>query len=264
MEDPLAAPPQLDKQPPTLERHSVRQKAGKSRIKRTIIILGALIALLGIGYEAFRVLTKKSKPAPVSPPTVQESVQTSQAIPNDVPDAGSTKQFSSTQLNLKFSYPDTWKVTETADQGIRIESPEFSYITNDEGQVDGHFRVYIRRGARAADSKVIGRGYADAPSEKLAYTNPSTDQRKETLLTRFGLDEPTNFAYFFIAGNFQLNKGDTLGPNYGKESETYIIAGGYTNSKKTDDMDFFSVATEMPLTSNAYKQAVQIIASLQL
>lgn len=263
MEDPLAQPPELDDTPVSV-RHSVRTKAKMGRVKKFLILIGITLLIFGVGYEAFRVFTKRSKPKPVQPAKVQTTAQSLQSIPKDVPDAGTTKNHASTDLNLKFDYPDTWKVSQTADQGIRVESPEFSFVTNEEGTVAGMFRVFIRRGARESDSKYIGRGYAIAPSEKLTYTKPSNDQRKETLLTRFGLDEPTNFAYFFIAGNFQLSKGDTLGPNYGKEADTYIIAGGYTGKDKIEDMATYTVAADLTDTSNAYKQAVHIIESLQL
>jgi hypothetical protein len=266
MDDPLDTPPQLDDTTPAPVRHSVRykKKYGRGRLKKTIIWIGALIAVAGIGYEAYRVFTKKSKPLPVTPVAVQQPPTSIESVPKDVPDAGTEKEFTSAALNVKLKYPDTWKVTETSDAGIRLESPQFSFITNEEGSVAGVFRIYIRKGARESDSKYIGRGYAISPSEKLTYTNPGNDQRKETLITKFGLDEPTNFAYFFIAGNFQLNKGDTLGPTYGKEADTFIIAGGYASSQKAGDMGFYTVAPDLPATSNAYKQAVGIIASLQL
>lgn len=266
MDDPLAEPPHFSDEDtvPTPTRHSVRQKTGLSSFKKFFVFVGGCLVVAGIAYGALRVLSKKSKPAPVKQAVVQDSLQALQNVPKDVPDAGSTKEYKNDALGLKLSYPDTWKVSDTADQGVRIQSPEFSFISNEEGTVAGFFRIYIRRGARESDSKYIGRGYAVAASEKLTYTNPSNDQRKETLITRFGLDEPTNFAYFFIAGNFQLSKGDTLGPNYGKEADTYIIAGGFSGSKLTDDMATYSVAADLPTTSNAYKQAVAIIASLQL
>lgn len=265
MEEPSSQPPQFTDSGGTTtpERHSIRQKASLSRFKKTIIWIGIIIIVSAIGYEAFRVFTKKHI-TPVKQVTTQTLQQEIASVPKDVPDAGTTKPYANPALSLKLSYPDTWKVTETTDQGVRVESPEFSFISNEQGSQTGVFRIFIRKGARASDSKYIGRGYALAQSEKLNYTNPAADQRKDTLITQFGLDEPTNFAYFFIAGNFQLSKGDTLGPSYGSEPETYIISGGYSGPKLTDDMATYTVASDMPTTSNAYKQAVTIISSLQL
>lgn len=245
-------------------RHSIRKKADIGRFKRFFVITGGIILLLGASYEAYRVLTRKSKPVAPKPVAQQSTNTVAQSVPKDVPDAGATKPYKNMALGVEFTYPDTWKVSETADSGLRIESPAFSFTSSDEGNVNGLFRIYIRKGARTSDSKYLGRGYAVAPSEKLTYTNPANDQRKETLITQFGFDEPSHFSYFFIAGNFQLAKGDTLGPDYGKEPETFIIAGGFSGEKLTDDMQMYSVATDIPTSSNAYKQAIGILASLKL
>jgi len=67
-----------------------------------------------------------------------------------------------------------------------------------------------------------------------------------------------------IAGNFQLNTGETLGPSYGKESETFIVAGGYSAKDLTDDMATNKVPTQGYNQTNAYKQALDIVKSLQL
>ena len=44
-----------------------------------------------------------------------------------------------------------------------------------------------------------------------------------------------NFAYFLVAGNFNLKKGDSLGPSYGKEANTFLVTGGYSARDLTDD-----------------------------
>jgi hypothetical protein len=147
---------------------------------------------------------------------------------------------------------------------VRLESPDFSYQTTSKGTVTGNFRIYIRKGARTVDGKYIGRGYAFQPSEKLVYAQPALGQRADTYLSLFGLDTPDNFAFFLIAGNYNLNKGDTLGPDYGKEIDTYIIAGGFSAKDQKDDLATNPVSTEMVKISNAYKQAQVILKSLQL
>ena len=67
-----------------------------------------------------------------------------------------------------------------------------------------------------------------------------------------------------VAGNFQLNKGDTLGPDYGKEPETFIVTGGYSSSVLTDDLATNKVPLDSYRQTNAYKQAIAIIKSLKL
>src|SRR5438874_2634410 len=102
MDDPVATPPTFTDgdQKPAPERHSVRQKAQIGRFKKTIVWIGAIIILLAIGFEAYRVLTKKSKPAPVKQVAAQTTAQVLEAVPKDVPDAGTTKAYVGSTLGL--------------------------------------------------------------------------------------------------------------------------------------------------------------------
>jgi len=257
---PLAPQPHAKKELPDLD-----ETVKKSNSLKVIVISIVSIVVVGsLGFVAYTLFFKKDTPAPVTP-TSQPALQVTQpTVPNDIPDATTTKPYENGPLGLSFTYPDTWKVTETTDRGVRVESPTFTYTTLEKGDVSGQFRIYIRKGARAADGKIIGRGVAIQPSEKLVYTKPAPDQRKDTLLSLFGLDMKDNFGFFMIAGNFQLQAGDTLGPDYGKEPDAFIVAGGYSSADLTDDMATNTVAISTLPTSNAYKQAVEILKSLQL
>jgi hypothetical protein len=257
----LSAPIELPGEP----ERSMPPKYPKRRFrgagKKLLIIILLLIVLGALGYGGWKILGNKKdakKPAATSSATVPAKPATS-----DVPDETNNKKFTSSTLGVTLNYPSTWTVSENAS-GIRIESQTFTYKTTDKGDVSGNFRLYIRKGARDTDSKYIGRGVAIAPSQKLTYTQPLPGQRTDTLISNFGLDDTTNFAYFMIAGNFQLNKGDSLGPTYGKESETFIIAGGYSSKDLTDDLATNKVTASTYSQNNSYKQAIEIIKTLQL
>lgn len=255
---PLAPPDDAE----IARRHSSVPSKKSKTIKTLAVILLVLALVSSLVFGVFWFFTKKDSKQPdaaTAPTAVELPVAKS-----DVPDATTTKSYENGPLGLKFTYPDTWKVTETTDKGIRAESPTFTYTTLDKGDVLGVFRIYIRKGARTADGKVIGRGVAIQPSEKLVYTQPAPDQRKDTLLTLFGLDTKDNFGFFLIAGNFQLNIGDTLGPNYGKEPDAFIVGGGYSSADLTDDMATHTVDISTIPASKAYAQAVEILKSLQL
>lgn len=233
----------------------------KSNKQLIVIALVALIVIV-LGIFAFSKTNKKT-PA-VTEGTNQTPQVTEVVTEKDVPDSADTKLFENGFLGVKLTHPANWTAVDTESNGIRVESPEFSYKTLSGQEVTGNFRIYIRKGARTQDSKYIGRGYAIQPSETLTYSKPALGQRSETFLTLFGLDTPDNFAYFFIAGNYNLATGDTLGPDYGKEPETYIISGGFSAKELEDDMATNQVSTELIKTSNAYKQAIEILKSLQI
>jgi hypothetical protein len=235
----------------------------KTKNRKWIIIGVAVVtATLGLGYF---VLNSSDKP----PKSSNQAENTNQPSPSpeprpDVPVVTETKVYENGPLGVTLTHPANWQVKDGTNKGIRIESPDFTYETADQKQQTGNFRIYIRKGARAQDSKYIGRGVALDNSQKLTYSKPTVGQRSDTLLSLFGLDEPQSFNYFFVAGNFQLKKGDTLGPDYGKEPETYIIAGGYSAATNEEDMNFVSVDAAYITDSNAYKQALDIIKSLEL
>jgi hypothetical protein len=243
--------------------HKNWQQKGNSK-KAIVTVLVALI-IVGISAGAYLLLNKKGGSPKTTPETVASNTQPSeQSTSNDIPVASNTESFTSSPYRITFAYPKSWTVTEANDNGIRIESPEFTYVKNDGTTTNGYFRIYVRKGARTDDGKYIGKGVTTQSSDKLKYTNPTPSQRKETNLSFFGIDDSSNFAFFLIAGNFDLKKGDTLGPNYGKEAETIIIAGGYSEASLKDDLQTNPVPLDWFKTTNAYKQAITIVESLEL
>lgn len=245
-------------QPLNIEPIVIQQKRKKWPFIALFIVL-----LVSLGFVAYKLGSKK----PVVDTPAVETTQTEQTTASepDIPNTTETKEYSNGFLGVKLTHPSTWTATESSNgDSVKLESPDFSYQTKSKGAVTGNFRIYIRKGARTADGTYIGRGYAFQPSEKLVYAKPAPGQRADTYLSLFGLDKPDNFGFFLIAGNYNLKKGDTLGPDYGKEAETYIIAGGFSSKELKDDLATNAVSTELLQTSNAYKQALEILKSLQL
>lgn len=240
------------------------KSSGFSR-KRVVLVIAGLLVLGGIGFGAALVLNKDESAAPQTAATDSSKTGTGSSTVDDVPGADGTKTFKADFPRIEFTYPSNWEaVANTEQEGVRIESPEFSYTSVNGGKIKGNFRIYIRQGARDQDSKYIGRGIAALPSEKLAYVDPPAGQRTETNLSFFGLDTSDNFAYFLIAGNFSLQKDESLGPDYGKEPETYIITGGYSSDELTDDLATNPVPLDYFNQTNAYKQAIEILKTLKL
>jgi len=230
--------------------------------KILIVIFVVIVLLAAAGLAVWKLVLNKPKTAPPS------SASTAQVTPkvkvgDDIANEALTETYNSTPLSISFKYPKSWKVSE-ANGGIRVESPTFNYLPAEAASLDGNFRIYIRQGSRTQDGKYIGRGQAIKASEKLTYTQPAVGQRVDTWLSSFGYDSQKIFSFFLIAGNFELKQGDTLGPDYGKEPDAYIVAGGYSGPNATDDLAMNSVSLDYYATTNAYKQALQIIASLQL
>lgn len=261
------APPENIQQQPSFDAHppSEPKPQGFSK-KRIILVIISLFVIAGLGFGLAlwqeRNSTKESVTSTQTPTTPGENQTNTN---DDVPSVAATKTFKADFPRIEFTYPENWKVTENSEQeGVRVESPNFNYTSINGSKVSGYFRIYIRQGARQQDGRYIGRGVAAADSEKLTYIAPASEQRPETNLSFFGLDSDDNFAFFMIAGNFSLMKGDSLGPDYGKEAETYIITGGYSSNELTEDLATNPVPLDYYRTTNAYKQAMEILKSLKL
>ena len=93
---------------------------------------------------------------------------------------------------------------------------------------------------------------------------PASNQRKDTFLTNFGLDVPDNFAFFIVQGNFDLKKGDTLGPDFAKEIDAYLISGGFSSSDQTDNLATNTISLADYSNYQEYKTAIEIVKSLNL
>lgn len=264
IEDDIAFKAPLDLPEDTTHQHVPDPKPPKKRrsAKMTSVVLVIALLLAVGGYFGWKQIQKE--PAPSEPVPATNNSQTSATKKTDLPAATGVKSYTNDRMRLTLDYPNNWEAVEGTDGSFRIESPNFTYAAVDKGEVTGNFRIYIRQGAQTADSKYIGKGVAIQPSEKLIYAKPSANQRKETNISFFGLDTPDNFAYLLIAGNFDLKKGDTLGPNYGKEVDTFIITGGYSSKELKDGLGTNRVATDNFQQTTAYKQAVDILKSIQI
>lgn len=241
----------------------------KDRKKLPFIIIGLVVAAIVIGAGAAAFMATRNgddEAAPVAEaPAADEDDEAETAEDSD----GATTDFSleqgrSSNPRVEFAYPDTWDLFEQ-DGGVWFESPALSFTTIDGQEVgDGFFRLYIRQGARDIDSEYIARGVASRSSEPLTYENPATDQREDTLLQFFGQDSGANTAFILVSGNFNLSPGDTLGPGFGVDGESYIIVGGYTSDALEDDLATHPVSSEYFTSTNAYDQTLGIIKSLRL
>lgn len=242
-------------QPPKLKKSGGKWLA-------VVLVFVAVLLVAAAGWYFF--LRTSSSPEPTPQATTQSDSGVSSTDDNDVPEAENTESFTSDPYRLTLQHPKTWIVTEEDDNSILVQSQDFSYKTVDGTTKKGNFRVYIRKGATTADSEIIATGVAIAPSEVLKYTDPTPSQRTETNLSNFGIKDTSNFGFLLITSNFSLKTGDVLGPNFGNETDAFIIGGGYSESGITPGMATNQVSATDYDQTNAYKQAIAIIESLQI
>ncbi|MEX0748509.1 MAG: hypothetical protein WD467_00655 [Candidatus Saccharimonadales bacterium] len=236
--------------------YKVSNHSTRNKILLTILVLGVLAGLAyGSWYFYDRSQTRQAEEA---------AAQAAEEVAEDVVEV-KQETYSSREPALEFTYPNNWAVAEDEEAGtILVRSPALSFQTVDGASVDGHFKIYLRQGAREQDRAYIGRGIAARASETLTYTEPTENQREETSISFFGLDSSDNFAYFFIAGNFVLEPGQSLGGEYGADEDTYIIGGGYSSPDLADDLAVHSVPLDSFDETDEYATALDIIRSIRI
>lgn len=249
--------------PPVLDDESVpkppKLKKSPKGLMVVLVVIGVLALAGALGWFFF--MRDSGQPAQQSQAPAAEETQASD---DDVPEATNTETFTSDPYRATFMYPKTWEVTENNDNSILVQSENFTYKTVSGESKEGNFRVAIRKGATTADSEIIAKGVAIQASEKLIYTAPAPGQRTETNLSLFGKDKVDNFSFLLITSNFTLQKGDTLGPNFGKETDAFLISGGYSETGLEPGLATNQVSVDGAKSTNAYKQAIAIIQSLQI
>lgn len=247
------------KNPPT-EVTNPNKNSG-SNAKKYLIITLVLIILFGAGgFAAWKFLlndNKQTSNLPVSETESQNNAQDENFL------QGLTQEYTSDRLLIDFKYPDSWKVDENSGE-IMVYSPS-AEITDANGErISAEFRVLIKQGARETDSEYLGRGFAVKESKPIKYTDPSSNQREESLITDFGLDSSNYFSYFVVQGNFKLKKGETLGSDFAAKADEILVSGGFYSKDSKDKTKLVSLYLEDYNTSEMYLSALEIIKTLKL
>lgn len=245
-------------------RSSYAPRPGKKRpkiIRRFIQIVGIMILLGALAYASVKFLVNKDHENITKPVQTTSLTSTIKTETNKL-DANTREFKGSESIGIDLDYPSDWTVTE-AGGGITVLSPTFTYETLNGDNAEGNFKIYIRKGARTEDGNYLGKAVAVKDSIELDYTKPTIGQNKKTLLQTFGYNDTNNFAYFFLASNYRLKAGDTLGRNYGKESNTILVAGGYSDPSLKNDFEMNKMSLDKYDSYKQYKQAISIIQTLR-
>lgn len=261
----------VDKQamelPGAQESHMKNPKQKKTfKLSKKIVFFFIAVLLLTLIALAWIFIPPKDQAGQNKPAENQQPVnseQLTQQTNKDGLSAELSESYTNDFLRITFKYPKSWKITDENDI-IMAKSPISSYKLKDGTDKEGFFKFYIKKQAKPDDGKYLGQGYAVDASQKISYTQPQTGQRPTTFLTNFGLNTPDNFAYFIIQGNYNLKKGETLGPNYANEVDDFLISGGFGTVEKQKPLETDLLALDSFADNQEYKTAIEIVKSLQI
>jgi len=235
-------------------------KDSKSGSKKYLVIFLILILLAAGGFAAWKFLVNDKNPPEQQPASAVASTEnTSGEDTLSEP----TQEYTSDRLLIDFKYPTGWKVVEDSGE-IAITSPKTEIEDFAGENVEAEFKILIKQGADQSDSEYLGRGFAIKKSTPVKYSDPAAGQRKKSFVTDFGLDSSDNFAFFVLQGNFELEKDETLGPDFAKESDAILISGGFYGKDSEDKTGLTYLDPEAYLANETYLTAVETVKTLQL
>lgn len=238
----------------------VDPKGSGSNTKKYLLIVAVLVIIFALGgFAAWKFLLSKDKADSQEVPAA-ESQPEDEAVS---PDGELSQEYVSDRLLIDIKHPASWKVDESSGE-ITVYSPETGITDFNGEKISAEFRLLVKQGATETDSEYLGRGFAISASEPIKYTDPSPNQRESSLITGFGLDSSSHFAYFVVQGNFNLKKNETLGQDFASEADEVLVSGGFYSKDSQDKTKLVGLDTDTYEENETYKTAIEIVKTLRL
>lgn len=153
-----------------------------SKFRKFLRFLGwmlLIVVLTAGGAFAGWYFWLRKEPPPAKPAVVQEQP----AAPAAEAEAEPVNTHNSSAFLLRFDYPQTWKVTEGADNKIVAVSPPTELRLAGGRQQTGQITMTIQRKQISLPEFTAGPATAIRESEKIDYAKPSQAQRASTYIS---------------------------------------------------------------------------------
>ncbi len=203
------------------------RKPKKSMGKIFMYILAGIICIGGVAAGGYVLMKQKNSSKASSTHSSQSadkksSSNSSTSTPTPAPTnnnkssnpSSGTKDYTSDNLKVAFSYPNSWTVDDSGDGKLAVTSPSME-LTDASGQKQTGEVVLKVENQASADMSDFKKGSAAAvlDSEKITYSNPAAGQRANsyisfvqysTTTTKGGLDG------IYITGNLGYKYAQTI------------------------------------------------------
>lgn len=236
----------------------INPKGSGGGTKKYIIVTAVLtIVIFAAGFAVWKFLIHEDQVDPVASEDRSVSEITEESA-NEL-----SQQYVSDRMMIDVKHPSNWKATEENNK-IEIFSPETEVLDAEGNKLPAVFKVFIKLGAERSDSEYLGRGFAVKKSEPISYEDPALNQRKDSLVTGFGLDSSDHFAYFVVQGNFNLKKNESLGGEFAGKADEILVSGGFYSEESEDRTKLVAMSPDSYSSNELYKTAIEIIKTLRL
>ena len=141
-----------------------------------VVIVLLVLAVAGGGYW----LEHYSSP----PKPTQSSQQSTSSSKHQLVITSTTKQYTSTNFNLSFNYPQDWTIADTGNGKLTVTSPTMQ-LTDAKGQTQTGQVVLTIQNESSTNFSMFAKGNAVAvrTSQHITYTNPTPTQRATTYVS---------------------------------------------------------------------------------
>ncbi|HEV2402984.1 MAG TPA: hypothetical protein VGS08_02165 [Candidatus Saccharimonadales bacterium] len=169
-------------------------------LRRLIMWVAGIVIIAGLGIAAYAL----GSHMPSSSHSVTKKTEnTSRAAV-----ATATKQYTSVNQNLSFSYPADWTVTETTDQ-ITATSPDLRLTSSSGQSVNGQAIMLVRDKNVPLSEFKAGNAVAIINSQIITYSAPAAGQRGSSYVSylNFASSPTTGLDGVYITGNTGYQTG---------------------------------------------------------
>lgn len=179
------------------------------RVLGWIILILVTAAIIGGGFYWY---LKHHKTAPAQKSNSSSQQQSTSGQPAGPPEH--TKQYTSSNFNLSFNYPDNWNVSDTGNGKLTVTSPAMQ-LKGADGQSQTGQVVMTIQNENTFDFSPFKTGSAVAvlDSQKLTYAKPTQTQRANTYISFLQYNSTTTHGALdgiYVTGDFGYQKDQTI------------------------------------------------------
>lgn len=185
------------------------QDKGRGR-KILLLAVGILVIAAASAATYWYFLREKT---PAASKAQEQTTQKEQSKTAASKISTETKDYTSSNFNLAFSYPEDWEVADNGAGVLSVKSPDLTLKTPTGQDFTGRIVLTIRDKAQKLTEFDKGNATATRDSQKVAYTKPTQSQRGNTYLSFLQYASTTSAGGLdgiYITGDNGYQKGQAI------------------------------------------------------
>jgi hypothetical protein len=176
----------------------------KKRWPKVTAIIVLMVVVAGAGF----VYWHKNHTSEHTKSTASQSIKTPKYV------APPTTQYSSSNLDVTFNYPNSWTVTESVNNTLTVTSTAMELTTANSKTVLGKVVMTVQNEPGATiNGFATGSALAVMASQIVTYQDPSSSQAAQTYLSFLQYATTTSSSGLdgiYVTGNYGYQSGQTI------------------------------------------------------